>query len=185
MGPGARYGSLVHPGDSYSYDIYSQAGQALRTPGAVDPLGGLHPNRFVAAGESQSAGRLVTYVDAVHPLVDVYDGFLLYSRSGGGAPLSQPPQPAIGPPPGTLIRTDVDAPVLVLETETDAVATSRRRQPDSARYRLWELAGSRPLDQAGLSRAARTPAGSAPRPGSRRSSRPVATRSTRCPPTTS
>ncbi len=37
----ARYGTLVHPGDSYSYDIFSQAGQALPTPGAVDPLGGL------------------------------------------------------------------------------------------------------------------------------------------------
>ena len=28
-GDPARYASLVHPGDSYSYDIYSQVGQAI------------------------------------------------------------------------------------------------------------------------------------------------------------
>ena len=28
----ARYGSLVHPGDAYSYDIFSQAAEALRHP---------------------------------------------------------------------------------------------------------------------------------------------------------
>ena len=27
-----RYGDLVHPGDQYSYDIYSQAAQAVRRP---------------------------------------------------------------------------------------------------------------------------------------------------------
>ena len=39
-GDPARYGSLVHPGDSYSYDIFSQAGQAV-WDGAV--LGSLVP----------------------------------------------------------------------------------------------------------------------------------------------
>ncbi|TMA54713.1 MAG: hypothetical protein E6J75_13445, partial [Deltaproteobacteria bacterium] len=32
-----RYGSLVHPGDSFSYDMFSQAGQALRHPSGPDP----------------------------------------------------------------------------------------------------------------------------------------------------
>ena len=47
-------------------------------------LGGLKPKQVIAIGESQSAGRLVTYIDAVHPLVNVYDGFLVHSRMGGG-----------------------------------------------------------------------------------------------------
>lgn len=34
-----RYGPLVHPGDSYCYDIYSQAAQAIRHPMGVNPLG--------------------------------------------------------------------------------------------------------------------------------------------------
>ena len=59
----------------------------------IDPLGGLQLERLIAAGESQSAFRLVTYVNAIHPLADVYDGFLIHSRGGGGAPLSQAPQP--------------------------------------------------------------------------------------------
>ena len=35
-----RYGALSHPGDSFSYDIFSQAGQALRDNSAL-MLGGL------------------------------------------------------------------------------------------------------------------------------------------------
>lgn len=36
-----RYGSLEHPGDAYSYDIYTQVGRALRASGSDGPLGGL------------------------------------------------------------------------------------------------------------------------------------------------
>ncbi len=85
-----RYASLTHPGDSYSYDMFSQAGQAVRDD-ATTILGGLQPERVIAVGESQSAGRLVTYIDAAHPVVDVYDGFLVHSRGAGGAPLTQGP----------------------------------------------------------------------------------------------
>ena len=80
-GDPARYGTLAHPGDSYSYDIFSQAGQAIRHNSA-QILGGLTPKKLLAAGESQSAGRMVTYIDAVQPLAHVYDGFLVHSRGG-------------------------------------------------------------------------------------------------------
>ena len=53
--------------DAASYDIFSQAGQALRHPGKVDMLPGLTPKLFLAIGESQSAARLATYVNAVQP----------------------------------------------------------------------------------------------------------------------
>jgi hypothetical protein len=40
-----RYGSLKHPGDSYSYDMYSQAVCALRHPsGPLKPFGSLTPH---------------------------------------------------------------------------------------------------------------------------------------------
>ena len=98
-------------------------------------LGGLKPKHVIAIGESQSAGRLVTYIDAVHPLAHVYDGFLVHSRMGG-AP----------------IRDDVGVPVLALQTETD-VSFSRgtARQPDTSTYRLWEAAGTAHYDYYGLS----------------------------------
>jgi len=38
-----RYGTLDIPNDKYSYDIYSQAGAAVRDP-STPVLGGLHPN---------------------------------------------------------------------------------------------------------------------------------------------
>src|SRR5256885_10263476 len=60
-----RYGSLVHPGDEFSYDMFSQAGAVVRS-GAV--TGGVAVDRVVATGPSQSGGRLTTYLNAVHPI---------------------------------------------------------------------------------------------------------------------
>lgn len=149
----ARYGSLNHPGDSYSYDMFSQAGQAIRNNAAL-VLGSPHPRRLLAAGESQSAGRLATYINAAHPLVDVYDGFLVHSRGAGSAPLSQTPLPVVATPVPTLIRDDL-APVLFFQTETDVAGAIRTaglaaRQLDSARFRLWEVAGTAHFDLYGL-----------------------------------
>lgn len=147
-GDPARYASVAHPGDSYSYDMFSQAGQAIRDEADL-VLGGLRPERLIAAGESQSAGRLVTYIDAVHPLVQVYDGFLVHSRSASAAPLAQPPLMPVPAPTPTLVRDDLDAPVLVFNTETDT-GSLQARQPDSPTYRLWEVAGTAHFDQYGL-----------------------------------
>lgn len=49
----ARYGTLAHPGDSFSYDIFSQVAQALRSPVGINPLEGLEVNNLIAYGESQ------------------------------------------------------------------------------------------------------------------------------------
>src|SRR5258705_2757200 len=54
-----------HPGDAYSYDIFSQAAQAIRHPGTVNPLSGLRVRHVIATGRSQSAFRLVTYINAI------------------------------------------------------------------------------------------------------------------------
>src|SRR5204862_5541618 len=117
----ARYGRLSHPGDSFSYDMFSQVGQALRAPTVATLLGGLAPRRVIAIGESQSAFRMTTYVNAIHPDTHVFDGFLIHSRSGGAAGLSQNPQPAINAPTPTFVRGDVDVPVMIFETETDPI----------------------------------------------------------------
>ncbi len=146
----ARYGSLHHPGDSFSYDIFSQATAAVRrASGSVKPLGDLRLKKVIAVGESQSAFRLVTYIDGIHPLARVYDGYLVHSRSGAfGAALSESPQPVIGVPGGALIRSDLDVPVLTFETETDLTFLDYvpARQNDSKRFRLWEVAGTSHAD---------------------------------------
>jgi Alpha/beta hydrolase domain len=149
-GDPVRYGSLSNPGDSYSYDIFSQAGQAIRDDSAKI-LSGLKPKKVLAVGESQSAGRMVTYIDAVQPVAHVYDGFLVHSRSGGAAPLSQPPLAAVTAPTPTLIRTDLDVPVFVFQTESDVVGGFAARQEDTNMYRAWEAAGTSHYDHYGLS----------------------------------
>ncbi len=144
----ARYGALVHPGDSYSYDMYTQAGRAVRSKTA-NVLGGLVPKRVIAAGESQSAFRMTTYIDAVEPLTKgVYDGYFVYSRGGSGAALSQAPLPAIPAPSPTLIRTDLTVPVMTFTTETDLIALGYlgARQVDTKRFRNWEVAGTSHAD---------------------------------------
>ncbi|MDQ1521626.1 MAG: hypothetical protein QOI55_2699 [Actinomycetota bacterium] len=146
----SRYGSLFHPGDDYSYDIFSQAGAAVRGLFGPNVLGGLHARRVIAAGESQSAFRFVTYINAVHPLAKVFDAFLIYSRGAGAAALftgADMPTPA-------LIRTDQPVPIIDLQTEGDIVVLRSHlaRQPDSTHFRLWEVAGGSHADEHTLSR---------------------------------
>lgn len=151
----ARYGTLHHPGDSFCLDMFSQAGQAIRAPdpGGPNPLGTLEPKRVIAVGESQSAFKLTQYVNAVHPLAQVYDGYLIHSRGGLSiTPLSQAPQPMIIPPGDTIIREDVDVPVLIFQTESDLTFLFYfpARQDDSKNVRLWEVAGTAHYDTYGL-----------------------------------
>ncbi|MGH7438948.1 MAG: alpha/beta hydrolase domain-containing protein, partial [Polyangiaceae bacterium] len=157
-----RYGSLHHPGDDYSYDIFTQVARALRHPGAVDPLGGLAPQRLIGDGESQSAVRLALYVNAIHPITKVFDGFFIHSRFAGTAPLSGSnnagANPIAGGPSPARIRTDLDVPVFQFETETDVpgfggglggVAGAgfvAARQPDTPLLRTWEVAGTAHAD---------------------------------------
>ena len=144
-----RYGDLVHPGDNYSYDIYSQAAQAVRRPGDVDVLDGLDVRNVIAMGESQSAARMVTYVNAVHPVAGIYNGFLVHSRGGGGAPLEDTPD--ILGQGVARIRDDLDVPVMQFQTETDlfgVLGFHRASQDDTDMLRTWEAAGTAHADQA-------------------------------------
>ncbi|HEY4452790.1 MAG TPA: alpha/beta hydrolase domain-containing protein, partial [Pseudonocardiaceae bacterium] len=145
-----RYAGLNHPGDTFSYDIYSQAARALLSETGVQPLGGLRPRALIADGESQSALRMTTYANAIQPVDHLFDGFLIHSRSADAAPISQAPQTAQSGPDVAQDRTDLGVPVLAVETETDLFTAplfyQQLRQPDSARFRLWELAGSSHVD---------------------------------------
>lgn len=143
-----RYGSLRHPGDSFSYDIFSQGAQAVRNPEGIDPLEGLVAKRLIAVGQSQSAFRLVTYANAVHPTVELFDGFLIHSRGGSSAGLSQAPQANVPSPGVVWLRDDLPEPIITLQTETDifGLGSLAIRQPDTDKLRLWEVAGSAHAD---------------------------------------
>jgi hypothetical protein len=56
-----RYGTLHHPGDLYSNDIFTQAAVAARGDGnGAKPLASFDVKRLIGIGQSQSAGRLTT-----------------------------------------------------------------------------------------------------------------------------
>lgn len=146
----ARYGSLEHPGDGFAFDIYTQVARAVRSGAGMT---GLHPRRLIAAGQSQSAYAMVTYYNGVQPLTQAFDGFFVHSRGGTGMPLVGPGESAdiansIGRTP-TIFRTDQDAPVFDVQTESDVTSVLNSyvaRQDDSDRFRLWEVTGTAHAD---------------------------------------
>jgi hypothetical protein len=150
-----RYGSLdVTNGgniinDALSYDIFASVAQAVRTPGSVDVLGGMKAERIFATGHSQSAGRLATYVNSVHPLAPIFDAVVVHG--GGGR-----------------IRSDLTVKVWKLLSETDVIGSqAANRQPDTATFRTWEVAGDSHVDQqfVAMSRALGARDGSPVAPG--------------------
>jgi Alpha/beta hydrolase domain len=140
-----RYGSLAHPGDQHSFDIYSLAIRLLRDLGP-QILEGLAATHVVAAGESQSASFLSAYMNAVHPLVRLVDGFFVHSRTKTAPPVDSATY--FGSDDATLIRTDLEVPAMVFITETDLTVLGyfAARQPDSAMVRIWEVAGTAHAD---------------------------------------
>jgi Alpha/beta hydrolase domain len=150
-GDPARYGGLSHPGDAFSFDIFSQAARATRSEGGV--LAPLAAECVLASGQSQSAIHLVTYVNAVAPTVPpeaACDGYLIGSRAGTTASLAGwDGRIRTEGPDGVQIRPDCRSPVLTVQTETDitgVLAGVSARQPDDDRFRWWEIAGAAHAD---------------------------------------
>jgi len=152
-----RYGSLEHPGDAWSFDIFTQVGRTVRLSGPDGPLGGLVPARLIALGESQSAAFLVTYINAIDFEAEVFDAFFVHGRGASGAAmdgfriprgtdLNEARRTAMNKP--ERIRDDARVPVLVLQSETDVALLGGRlpAQPDGPNLRLWEIAGAAHAD---------------------------------------
>ncbi len=142
-----RYGALIHPGDRYSWDIFTHGGAALLNPDGPKPLGDLVPERVIAVGESQSAFFLTSYINGVHPLARVFDGFLVHSR-GNGAPSFDVGAFDPGATTAYTIRDDLDVPVMIFSTETDltVLGYAAARQDDTDLIRGWEVAGAAHAD---------------------------------------
>lgn len=119
-----RYAAIDHPGDAYADDIYLQIARALRTRkvGDVRPMGDLRVRRVIAAGQSQSAGRLAGIVRAHPDGAGVIDGFLIH---GGLAGLDYEPR--------------LEVPVLQLNSDW---AESAGEADDDPLHRVWDVAGS-------------------------------------------
>ncbi len=134
-----RYGSLdttdggTVSGDASSFDIFAAVGKAINREGeesgagSVNMLPGLYAEQIIATGHSQSASRLATYINNIHPLDPVFDGFMVH---GGGG----------------LIRDDQPIKVFKIMAETDMARRAGSPQPDSDNFRQWEVAGTSHVD---------------------------------------
>ena len=111
-----RYAALGDSNDGQSYDIFTQAAEAARDDAAT-LLGGLKPARVIGMGDSQSAFRLVTYVNAIQPVSHAFNGFITIGRAVVAAPIGSG-LVALSPVPA-LIRTDNTTPLIQLNTEGD------------------------------------------------------------------
>ena len=122
-----RYGELDTGGDSYAFDIFSQAAAALRTPPDVDPLQGRRPELVIAAGHSQSGSRLAAYYNDLQPLHGLIDGFMLRGVDDE-------------------VRKDLPVPVIRVQTETELTEGGAPGDDDARWYRRWEVAGTSHVD---------------------------------------
>jgi hypothetical protein len=146
-----RYGSLHHPGDAFSYDIFSQGIRLLRlgNSNGINMLGELTPRLFIATGGSQSAIRLGSYLNMAHQRDRVIDGFLLTGHWG----LCPPPPdmalvesfeltPEFRFKGSSQIRDDGGVPIMIVNSESETMMVAVVRQPDSDTFRFWEMAGT-------------------------------------------
>lgn len=130
-----RYSELTHPrfllpnpcpfsddAEPYSYDIFSQAGKAIRDNPLL--LNGAKIKQLLAVGASQSARRLMNYVNGYPEAAGIFDGFLLHVLSSAGSQI-----------------TSANAKVLILNSEREVLMyfSYRGLQPPNVRY--WEVAG--------------------------------------------
>ena len=113
-----RYAPLVHPGDQFSYDIFSQALRALRGPKhqGANPMRGLRLRKVVVTGASQSASRLTSFVNGGYNRHQI-DAYVI-TRGGG---------------PYTTFST----PIFQLNEENNDIP-----QKDNKRYVAWQEAGA-------------------------------------------
>jgi hypothetical protein len=121
-----RYAGILHPGDEFSFDIFAQALQALRSPGAngsasgsgpgANPMLGMKLKRLVANGASQSASKLTEFINGGYNRGTVD----LYQITRGGGPYD-----------------DFSTPIYQLDEENQPA-----KQADNSHYRLWEEAGA-------------------------------------------
>ncbi len=144
------------PGDSdrttengLVWDMFSQAGAWLRSPGALYS-GGRPVQHLIGWGYSQTGSSLYNYISAIHPLDVVangkplFDGYLVATASGP-VPMNQCAEPI---PPGDPRRRihNAGVPVVRVMTTSDYLGSIAARLPDSDAgpelTRNYEIAGA-------------------------------------------
>lgn len=152
---------------SLAWDLTSAVGSYVESADPRGPFAGYDITSTYLTGQSQMAGYAVTYINAVHPLHQVYDGFLVSYRGTRATNLQY-----VAPESGTIPTTSssesqrrIDGggtPVINLQSESDPLGPPVADDPavwrDDAdtvddKFRLWEVAGSAHNDRWGSEQA--------------------------------
>lgn len=136
----ARYADLMIPNAGMAYDIFTQAAQAVgpqRQAAANDPMDGLDVKRLVAVGVSDAGSALLSYANAVQPVEHTFDALIIAVCAGEARDFSKEANPV-----GTLVRSDLTVPVMVLNSQSEVLNYAQYRQPDTSLFRSWEIAGA-------------------------------------------
>lgn len=134
-----RYGTLHHPGDDYSWDIFSQAGMAVLA-GDPSPLRDYPIERVIATGQSQSGSRLGAYLRHAHRLGrrSMAPGKSRAGRSGRSHPHEARVFDGVMPMTANAVDVQDDVgPVLWVNEVRNGHADA-----DSGAFRLIEIAGA-------------------------------------------
>lgn len=148
-----RYAPLSHPGDAYSFDIFSQALQAIRYPRGVAPLGGLRTDILIAEG-FQVMDRFGP--DALNSASPALLNGYIHNGADADARLADAFLVDTGAATDPSFRYRV--PTLHHLSEDWVIAAP---VPDSANHVTWEAAGAPHADRYAIAHSAR-PSSTAP-----------------------
>lgn len=123
--------------DLSAQKIYTQALQAIRMSGGEGLLGLIKPKWLIATGGSQSAGTLFIHYQLQQALTKLADAYMPLIVSSATLQLQQP---SIGFP---ALAEVIGTPFFLVNSETDRAFI---RQPDSSKFRQWEVAGTSHFD---------------------------------------
>lgn len=155
---------------SIAWDLVTQVGRLLTSTSEENPLADFDVESVLLTGQSQMAGYAVTYVNAIHPLENVYDGFLIAYRGSGATNLKYVRRDPTASTSDSRTQRRVNKrtdPVIVLQSGSDPLRGPEPGQkadfdatiwrPDATtprdRYRLWEVTGSSHNDRWGSEQA--------------------------------
>ncbi|HLG86761.1 MAG TPA: alpha/beta hydrolase domain-containing protein [Alphaproteobacteria bacterium] len=137
-----RYGTLDIPDEDIGYDIFTEVARLVgpaRIVHGVDPLAGLKVTHIISGSASAATGRVITYINALQPIENAFDGFVLHARMDS---TSRPLVAGVAQPAVVRIRSDLKVPVIVTNNEVEALRGYAARQPEGRLYRLWETAAA-------------------------------------------
>jgi hypothetical protein len=146
----SRYATSHVEDDDMGFDIYAQAGRAIRraapqwgqpAASSTRPL----PVTVIGMGYSRSASFLFTYMNAFHLQDHVFDGYLVRGAAAAAPHVNNWLVNAVASP---RIRADLNVPLMQVQTEMEAgISWGLSKTPDTDKLRYWEVAGTTHFDR--------------------------------------